>query len=121
MWQQFLKFRNFLECHGLTSQLFQLSQRYLSERSLLLSEGTILGASIINAPNSTKNWDHKRDPEMKQTKKGNAWYFGVKARISSNIQGREHSVVVTDAAVHDSVVMTECLHGEEVVFHSDKA
>ena len=92
-----LKFRHFLERHGLTETLFQLSRRYLSERGLLLSAGTIV-ASIINAPSSTKNRDRKRDPEMKQTKKGNAWYFGMKAHIGSDTQGRVHSVAVTDAA-----------------------
>ena len=62
-----LKFRYFLERHGLTEQLFQLSRRYLSERGLLLSAGTIVDASIINAPSSTKNRDRQRDPEMKLT------------------------------------------------------
>ena len=116
-----LKFRHFLERHGLTEQLFQLTRRYLSERGLLLSAGTIVDASIINAPSSTKNRDRQRDPEMKQTKKGNAWYFGMKAHIGSDTQGRVHSVAVTDAAVHDSVVMDECLHGEEAVIYGDNA
>ena len=116
-----LKFRHFLEAHRLTEALFRLTRRYLSERGLLLHEGTIVDASIINAPSSTKNRDRKRDPEMKQTKKGNAWYFGMKAHIGSDTQGRVHSVAVTDAAVHDSVVMDECLHGEEAVIYGDKA
>ena len=116
-----LKFRHFLEQHRLTEQLFRLTRRYLSERGLLLSAGTIVDASIINAPSSTKNRDRQRDPEMKQTKKGNAWYFGMKTHIGSDTQGRVHSVAVTDAAVHDSVVMDECLHGEEAVIYGDKA
>ena len=58
---------------------------------------------------------------MKQTKKGNAWYFGMKTHIGTDTQGRVHSVAVTDAAVHDSVVMDECLHGEEAVIYGDKA
>ena len=116
-----LKFRHFLERHGLTEQLFQLSRRYLSERGLLLSAGTIVDASIINAPSSTKNRDRQWDPEMKQTKKGNAWYFGMKTHIGTDTQGWVHSVAVTDAAVHDSVVMDECLHGEEAVIYGDKA
>ena len=58
---------------------------------------------------------------MKQTKKGNAWYFEMKTHIGSDTQGRVHSVAVTDAAVHDSVVMSECLHGEEAVIYGDKA
>ena len=116
-----LKFRHFLEQHRLTEQLFRLTRRYLSERGLLLSAGTIVDASIINAPSSTKNRDRQRDPEMKQTKKGNAGYFGMKAHIGSDTQGRVHSVAVTAAAVHDSVVMDECLQGEEGVIYGDKA
>ena len=116
-----LKFRHFLVRHRLTETLFRLTKRYLSERGLLLSEGTIVDASIINAPSSTKNRERQRDPEMKQTKKGNAWYFGMKTHIGSDTQGRVHSVVVTHAAVHDSVVMPDCLHGEEAVIYGDKA
>ena len=116
-----LKFRHCLARHRLTAQLFRLTRRYLSERGLLLSAGTIVDASIINAPSSTKNRARQRDPEMKQTKKGNAWYFGMKAPSGSNVQGRVHSVAVTHAAVHDSVVMPDCLHGEETVIYGDKA
>ena len=116
-----LKFRHFLEAHRLTEALFRLTTRYLSERGLLLSEGTIVDASIISAPSSTKNRDRQRDPEMKQTKKGNAWYFGMKTHIGTDTQGRVHSVAVTDAAVHDSVMMPDCLHGEETAVYGDKA
>jgi len=116
-----LQFRHFLERHRLTEKLFQLTERYLSERGLLLSEGTIVDASIVSAPSSTKNLERKRDPEMKQTKKGNAWHFGMKLHVGSDIQGRVHSVVVTDASVHDSVVMEDCLHGEEQAIYGDKA
>ncbi len=116
-----LTFRHFLEAHRLTEALFRLTRRYLSERGLLLHEGTIVDASIINAPSSTKNRDRKRNPEMKQTKKGNAWYFGMKTHIGTDTQGRVHSVAVTHAAVHDSTVMADCLHGEEAVIYGDKA
>ena len=116
-----LKFRHFLARHRLTEQLFRLIRRYLSERGLLLSEGMIVDASIISAPSSTKNRDRQRDPEMKQTKKGNAWYFGMKAHIGSDVQGRVRSVAVTHSAVHDSTVMADCLHGEEAVIYGDKA
>lgn len=115
------KFRHFLEKHRLTEKLFQITERYLSEQDLILSEGTIVDATIISAPSSTKNQDRQRDPEMKQTKKGNAWHFGMKAHIGSDTQGRMHSVVVTDASVHDSVVMEDCLHGEEQAIYGDKA
>ncbi len=116
-----LKFRHCLARHRLTAELFRLTRRYLSEQGLLLSAGTIVDASIINAPSSTKKRDRKRDTEMKQTKKGNAWYFGMKAPSGSDVQGRVHSVVVTHAVVHDSVVMADCLHGEEGVIYGDKA
>ena len=116
-----LKFRHFLEAHRLTEKLFRLTEQYLSEQGLLLSEGTIVDASIISAPSSAKNRERQRDPEMKQTKKGNAWHFGMKMHVGSDPQGRVHSVVVTDAAVHDSVVMADCLHGEERAIYGDKA
>ena len=116
-----LKFRHFLEAHRLTEALFRLTRRYLSERGLLLNEGTIVDASIISAPSSTKNREGKQDPEMKQTKKVSAWYFGMKTHIGTDTQGRVHSVAVTDAAVHDSVMMPDCLHGEETAIYGDKA
>ena len=116
-----LKFRHFLERHGLTEALFRLTRRYLSARGLLLHEGTIVDASIISAPSTTKNREGKRDPEMKQTKKGNAWYFDMKTHIGTDTQCRVHSVAVTHAAVHDSTVMADCLHGEEAVIYGDKA
>jgi transposase, IS5 family len=116
-----LKFRHFLEKHRLTEKLFKVTEQYLSEQDLILSEGTIVDATIISAPSSTKNQDRKRDPEMKQTKKGNTWHFGMKAHIGSDTQGRVHSVVVTDASVHDSQVMEDCLHGEEEAIYGDKA
>lgn len=116
-----LNFRHFLEAHRLTENLFRITEQYLTERGLILSEGTIVDATIISAASSTKNQDRKRDPEMKQTKKGNCWHFGMKAHIGSDTRGRVHSVVVTDASVHDSQVMEDCLHGEEQAIYGDKA
>lgn len=116
-----LQFRHFLERHRLTERLFEISIQYLSERGLLLNEGTIVDATIISAPSSTKNKDRQRDPEMKQTKKGNTWHFGMKAHIGTDTQGRIHSVVVTDASVHDSQIFEDCLHGEEDELYGDKA
>ena len=115
------KFRHFLEAHGLTEALFEQTRRYLSERGLLVREGTIVDATIIHAPSSTKNKDQKRDPEMASTKKGNAWHFGMKAHVGSDTKGRVHSVATTPASVHDSQVMEDCLHGEEQVIYGDKA
>lgn len=88
----------------------------------MLREGTIVDATIINAPSSTKNLENKRDKEMRQTKKGNQWYFGMKAHAGTDTgKGLVHSVVVTDASVHDSRVMDELLHGEEKAVYGDKA
>ncbi len=117
-----LNFRHLLERHNLTKKIFEKTQRYLSEKGLLLREGTIVDAPIINAPSSTKNRDKTRDKEMRQTKKGNQWYFGMKAHVGTDTgRGLAHSVVVTDAAVHDSRVMDELLHGEEQAVYGDKA
>lgn len=115
------RFRHFLERHRLTEKLFGQIQHYLSEHDLLLSEGTIVDASIISAPSSTKNQDRKRDPDMKSTKKGNQWYFGMKVHVGTDKQGRAHSVAVTDAGVHDSQVMDDLIHGEEQEIYGDKA
>ena len=96
------KFRHFLEKHHLTDKLFTIIRKYLKSHNLLLSEGTIVDATIVHAPSSTKNKNKQRDPDMKQTKKGNQWYFGMKAHIGTDTEGRVHSVSVTDASVHDS-------------------
>jgi len=75
------KFRHLLEVHNLGDRLFQLINEYLEENGLKVSTGTIVDATIIDAPTSTKNKDKKRDPEMHQTRKGNQWYFGMKAHV----------------------------------------
>ena len=117
-----LNFRHLLERHELTKKIFEKTKQYLSEKGLLLREGTIVDATIINAPSSTKNRDNTRDKEMKQTKKGNQWYFGMKAHVGTDTgKGLAHSIVVTDAAVHDSRVMDDLLHGEEKSVYGDKA
>jgi transposase, IS5 family len=79
-----LKFRRLLEQHQLTAKLFEGINAHLAERGLLLREGTMVDATIIAAPPSTKNKDHERDPEMHQTKKGNEWHFGMKAHIGAD-------------------------------------
>lgn len=117
-----LHFRHLLEKHRLTEKIFEKTQQYLTEKGLLLREGTIVDATIISAPSSTKNHDNTRDKEMKQTKKGNQWYFGMKAHVGTDTRkGLAHSVVVTDASVHDSQVMDELLHGEEQAVYGDRA
>jgi len=117
-----LNFRHLLEKHNLTKQIFEKTKQYLSEKGLLLREGTIVDATIINAPSSTKNQDKTRDKEMRQTRKGNQWYFGMKAHVGTDTgRGLVHSIVITDASVHDSQVMDKLLHGEEQSIYGDKA
>jgi IS5 family transposase len=116
-----LNFRRLLENHNLTTRLFEEVTGYLENKGMLLNAGTIVDATIINAPSSTKNKVKSRDEDMKQTKKGNQWYFGMKAHVGTDTQGRAHSVVVTDASVHDSQIMDDLLHGEEQEIYGDKA
>ncbi len=108
------KFRHLLEAHQLGAQLFALIRTYLAEQGLQISRGTIVDATIINAPSSTKNRRKERDPEMRQTKKGNQWYFGMKAHIGVDSRTKLiHSVAATSANVHDSQVLSDLLHGQE--------
>jgi IS5 family transposase len=117
-----LHFRPLLEKHELMKKIFEKTKQYLSDKGLLLREGTIVDATIINAPSSTKNREKTRDKEMHSTKKGNQWYFGMKAHIGTDTgKGLVHSVVVTNAAVHDSQVMDELLHGDEQSIYGDSA
>jgi len=117
-----LHFRHLLEKYELTKKIFVKANQYLSDKGLLLREGTIVDATIINAPSSTKNRDNARDKEMHSTKKGNQWYFGMKAHVGTDTgKGLVHSVVVTNAAVHDSQVMDKLLHGEEQSVYGDSA
>ncbi len=115
------RFRHRLEKEGLTAKLFQKVEGYLSDKGLIVSEGTIVDATIIDAPSSTKNQDRQRDPEMKSTKKGNQWWFGMKAHVGTDTDGKVNSAVVTDASVHDSRMMDHLLHGDEQSVYGDKA
>ncbi len=111
-----------MERHNLGEQLFVLTNRYLEENGFKVARGTIVDATIIDAPSSTKNREKSRDPEMKQTKKGNQWYFGMKAHIGADSRTRLiHSVVATAANVHDSQVIEDLLHGEETRVYGDSA
>ena len=115
-------FRHLLEAHNLGDQLFALINAYLQENGLKVSTGTIVDATIIDAPSSTKNRDGERDPEMHQTKKGNQWYFGMKGHIGVDSQTKLiHSVAATAANVHDSQVLPDLLHGEETRVWGDSA
>tara|TARA_B100001179_G_C18564460_1_gene392132 strand:+ start:242 stop:1186 length:945 start_codon:yes stop_codon:yes gene_type:complete len=109
-----LKFRHFLERHGLGKVLFQEVNKYLAKNGLMLREGSIVDATIISAPSSTKNSKGERDPEMHQTKKGDAWHFGMKMHIGVDDKlGLIHSIETTAANVHDIVPADKLLHGEE--------
>lgn len=115
-------FRHLLEAHNLGDRLFALIGDYLQENGLQVSTGTIVDATIIDAPSSTKNKDKARDPEMHQTKKGNQWYFGMKAHIGVDSQSKLiHSVAATAANVHDSQMLEDLLHGDETRVWGDSA
>lgn len=116
------KFRHLMERYNLGDELFRLVNVYLEENGLKVSRGTIVDATIINAPSSTKNKDKERDPEMHQTKKGNQWYFGMKAHIGVDSQTKLiHSVAATPANTHDSQLLEDLLHGEETRVWGDSA
>lgn len=116
------KFRHLMERHNLGGELFQLVNIYLEENGLKLNRGTIVDATIIDAPRSTKNEKHQRDPDMASVQKGNQWYFGMKAHIGVDSQTKLiHSVMVTSANVHDSQVLSDLLHGNERRVYGDSA
>lgn len=116
------KFRHLLEAHSLGEHLFALVNAHLAASGLTLSRGSIVDATIINAPASTKNKTKTRDPEMHQTKKGNQWYFGMKAHLGIDSKLKLiHSVVATAANVHDSTILPDLLHGAETRVWGDSA
>ncbi len=116
------KFRHLLERHDLGAAVFQCVHEHLEQHGLKLSAGTIVDASIIHAPSSTKNAAQERDPEMHQTKKGNQWYFGMKAHIGVDSRSKViHAVVATAANVADTTVLPDLLHGEETRVWGDQA
>jgi IS5 family transposase len=117
-----LLFRHLLEKHGLTEQLFSVVNRLLESRGMIFRKGTIVDATIIHAPSSTKNAEGKRDPEMSSTKKGSNYSFGMKAHVGADSEyGLVHTLVCTTAKVHDSVPMEELLHGSEREIYGDRA
>lgn len=118
-----LRFRHLLEEHGLSAKILQVVNAHLSERGLALKEGTIMDATLIEAPRSTKNADRKRDPEMSSTRKNNQYYFGAKGHIGVQAKGKPliHSVSFTTAKAHDKTQMREILHGEEMAIFGDAA
>jgi IS5 family transposase len=115
-----LRFRHLLEGHDLGEALFEQVHDYLERRGIKIGRGTIVDATIIHAPSSTKNKDQARDPDMHQTKKGNQWYFGMKAHVGVDSK-LIHAVAATAANVHDSVCLPDLLHGEETRVWGDSA
>lgn len=116
-----LRFRHLLEEHGLTRAIFEQVRTLLEQRNLFLKSGTIVDATIITAPSSTKNADRERDPEMGQTKKGANWYFGMKVHIGTDKRGLTHELTGTSASVNDFTQMPELLHGEEHELYGDRS
>ena len=116
-----LRFRHLLEQHQLTAQMFDAVKQLLIDKRLLLKAGTIVDATIIAAPSSTKNATRTRDPEMTQTRKGQQWYFGMKVHVGTDTRGLVHSITTTDAATADITQLPQLLHGEESTLFGDKA
>ena len=115
-----LNFRHLLERHQLGKGLFDEINTHLEQQGLRLREGTIVDATIIEAPSSTKNRSGKRDPEMHQTKKGNQWHFGMKLHIGVDAEtGLAHSMSVTAANAHDITEAHNLLHGSETMVWGD--
>jgi IS5 family transposase len=117
-----LRFRHLLEQHKLGERLFAEAGRVLQDSGMTLKTGTIVDATIIAAPSSTKHADKERDPEMHQTRKGKQWHFGMKLHIGVDSQtGLAHSAVVTAANVHDKHPLPALLHGRERRVYGDSA
>jgi|SRR5436190_20143524 len=116
-----LRFRHLLEKHGLTQAMFAEINGLLAERELLIKSGTIMDATIISAPSSTKNATASRDPEMRQTRKNRNWHFGMKLHVGADPRGLVHSLTATHAATADISQVDALLHGEESEVFGDQA
>ena len=115
-----LRFRHLLERHQLSLQLLATVNATLTAKGLLLKSGTVVDATLIAAPSSTKNSSGERDPEMHQTKKGNQWHFGMKAHIGVDAEsGLVHTVIGTAANVNDVTQAGALLHGQETSAFGD--
>lgn len=116
------RFRHLLEVHDLSARMFEEVLSVLEAKGVKVSTGTIVDATIIAAPSSTKNKDQARDPDMHQTKKGNQWHFGMKAHIGVDSKTKLiHAVAATPANVHDGAVIGDLLHGDERRVWGDRA
>jgi IS5 family transposase len=115
-----LGFRHLLEKHDLGKQIFETVKAHLKDQGMSMKQGTIIDATLIAAPSSTKNKKGERDPEMHQTRKGKQWYFGMKVHVGvDKDNGLIHSIETTSANVHDLTPAAELLHGEETVVYAD--
>jgi len=116
-----LNFRHLLEAHALTKAIFEAVADYLEARGAMLRGGTIVDATLIAASSSTKNAAGKRDPEMRSSKKGNQWYFGMKAHIGVDARsGLVHTAGVTSGSVHDATVMDRLIRDDDTAVYGDK-
>ena len=116
------KFRHLLEEHQLGEQILGTVNLHLQAQGVRITTGTIVDATILHAPSSTKNREQQRNPEMHQTKKGNQWYFGMKAHVGVDSKTKIiHTAVATAANVADSTVLPDLLHGEETRVWGDQA
>lgn len=116
-----LRFRHLLERHGLAEELFNTVNDYLDAQGLTMKSGTIVDATIVAAPPSTKNKDKARDPEMRQTRKGKEWHFGMKLHVGTDKQGIVHTVTGTHAGAADISQLPYLLHGQEQALYGDQA
>lgn len=116
-----LRFRHLLEEHELTKAIFAEVRSLLEKKRLLLKHGTIVDATIIAAPSSTKNSTQSRDPEMRQAKKGNTWHFGMKVHFGTDTRGIVHSIATTHAAEADVNQLPNLVHGDERELYGDRA
>jgi IS5 family transposase len=116
-----LRFRHLLEQQQLTQRIFGLVRGLLEQKRLLLKSGTIVDATIIEAPPSTKNEAKARDPEMRQSRKGKQWHFGMKAHVGTDLNGQVHTLVTTDAAQSEFKQLPQLLHGQERELYGDQA
>jgi IS5 family transposase len=116
------KFRHLLEEHALGAEMLGTVNLHLQSRGVRITTGTIVDATLIHAPSSTKNREQKRDPEMHQTRKGNQWYFGMKAHVGVDSKTKMiHTVVATAANLADATVLPDLLHGDETRVWGDQA
>lgn len=116
-----LRFRHILEKNGLTGAILETINGLLAEKRLTLKSGTIVDATIISAPSSTKNAKGTRDPEMKQGRKGKTWHFGMKLHVGTDPRGIVHSVTATHAGAADITQLPNLVHGEEREVFGDQA